>query len=65
MPCSLAIAAAVTHPVLILAWDTDTGHPVSTAQKLADLLPKAELHISHTLADVRTWGDRAAAFFGD
>lgn len=54
--------AALDHPVLILSWDTDPGHPVSTARRLAELLPHAELHVSTSVADVRTWGDRAARF---
>jgi len=56
--------AALTQPTLILAWDTDPGHPVSTAQKLAQVLPYVELHISETFADIQTWGDRAARFLG-
>jgi pimeloyl-ACP methyl ester carboxylesterase len=50
------------HPVLVLAWDTDPSHPVATAEALAELLPGAELHISRDLADIRTWGSRAARF---
>jgi pimeloyl-ACP methyl ester carboxylesterase len=50
------------HPALILAWADDPGHPVSTAEKLRGLLPGARLHVSPDYADVRSWGDRAAAF---
>jgi pimeloyl-ACP methyl ester carboxylesterase len=53
---------ALRMPVLILAWDTDPGHPVSTAQRLAEVLPDARLHVSTTWADVGTWGERAAQF---
>ncbi|MFI6291836.1 alpha/beta fold hydrolase [Nonomuraea sp. NPDC050790] len=54
--------ATLAQPALILAWETDDGHPLSTAEALADLLPAATLHVSATVADVRTWGARVAAF---
>ncbi|GAA1937616.1 alpha/beta fold hydrolase [Kitasatospora viridis] len=50
------------HPGLVLCWDTDPTHPEETARQLADLLPGAELHVSRTLADIHTWGRRAAEF---
>jgi 3-oxoadipate enol-lactonase len=53
---------SVSQPTLILAWATDPGHPVSSAEKLSELLPHAELHVSETSADIRTWGERAARF---
>ncbi|WP_310795695.1 alpha/beta fold hydrolase [Herbiconiux moechotypicola] len=53
----------VPTPALVLAWATDAGHPLSTAERLVELLPEAELHVSHTAADVRTWAARAATFF--
>jgi pimeloyl-ACP methyl ester carboxylesterase len=52
----------LTHPTLVLAWDTDPSHPAATAEALAELLPNAEAHISRDLADIRTWGARAAEF---
>ncbi|MGI3784589.1 MAG: alpha/beta fold hydrolase [Janthinobacterium lividum] len=54
--------SALTQPTLVLAWDTDPGHPVSTAEKLLAALPRAELHVSRTFADIQTWGERAARF---
>jgi pimeloyl-ACP methyl ester carboxylesterase len=51
-------------PALILAWDTDPGHPVSTAEKLADLLPDAELHVASEPADVIKWPGLVAGFLG-
>jgi hypothetical protein len=68
----LALAEVISpdHPVdgigvsLILAWDTDPSHPVSTAETLAALLPHAELQVARTSAEVRGWGARAAAFLG-
>ncbi|MGW5852153.1 alpha/beta fold hydrolase [Streptomyces sp. NPDC055254] len=57
-----AALAALRCPALILTWVDDPGHPVSTAAALADCLPDAELHVSRTRADVRTWGLRIADF---
>ncbi|WIM98486.1 alpha/beta hydrolase [Actinoplanes oblitus] len=53
---------AITQPVLILAWETDPGHPVASAELLAKVLPDARLHVSATSADVRTWPDRIGEF---
>jgi pimeloyl-ACP methyl ester carboxylesterase len=49
-------------PTLILAWRGDPVHPVSTATQLAELLPRAELHVATTLDEVRAWPVRIAAF---
>ncbi|MGF1424915.1 alpha/beta fold hydrolase [Kitasatospora sp. LaBMicrA B282] len=57
-----AALRGLSQPTLILAWDTDPAHPVETAEALAELLPVARLHVSRDLADIRTWGSRAAAF---
>lgn len=54
--------AALTQPTLILAWDDDPGHPRATAERLAALLPAAELHLARDAAAFATWGDRAARF---
>ncbi|MEV7617660.1 alpha/beta hydrolase [Streptomyces sp. NPDC089799] len=54
--------AALRCPVLILTWAKDPGHPVSTAETLADWLRDAEVHVSRTRADVATWGERIARF---
>ncbi|BBZ15992.1 alpha/beta fold hydrolase [Mycolicibacterium gadium] len=55
--------ASLPHPTLILAWDTDALHPVSTAQRLAQLIPNSTLHIARTVDDVKTWTQRTADFF--
>lgn len=52
----------ITSPALVLAWDTDPGHPVSTATRLAELLPHAELHVAYDMGDIRAWPQRVAAF---
>ncbi len=53
---------ALSMPALILAWDTDPGHPVITAQRLAEYLPHNELHVAATLAQVRGWGPTITHF---
>lgn len=52
----------ITQPTLVLAWDTDPGHPVSTAERLAELLPDAELQVATTLDHIRAWPKLAADF---
>jgi hypothetical protein len=59
---SLPEVAALRRPSLVLGWVGDPGHPLSTAETLAHVLPHAELHVSETRADVRTWGDRIAEY---
>ncbi|MGH8986743.1 MAG: alpha/beta fold hydrolase [Acidimicrobiia bacterium] len=53
----------IAAPTLLLAWETDPGHPVSTAERLAELLPDAELHVARELGDLATWTDTLEAFF--
>lgn len=54
--------AAITAPALILAWDTDPGHPLSTAETLHDLLPESELLVANELADIGPWTDKVITF---
>ncbi len=54
--------ARITHPTLLLPWDTDPGHPVSTAERLAETLPTAILQVARTPDEVRGWGLDAARF---
>lgn len=49
------LLGSVRVPALILAWEGDPVHPVSTARRLAKLLPCAELHVAATLAQIRAW----------
>jgi pimeloyl-ACP methyl ester carboxylesterase len=49
-------------PALILAWRGDPVHPVSTARRLAEVMPRAELVLAHGLDDIRDWPDRFRAF---
>ncbi|MDA3642896.1 alpha/beta hydrolase [Saccharopolyspora indica] len=62
LPAPDAIAA-LDHPALILTWDTDPLHPVSTAERLHELLPNSTLHVSKTAADVKSWTNRVTEFF--
>ncbi|GAB3134218.1 alpha/beta hydrolase [Tsukamurella serpentis] len=47
--------AGIDVPVSLLAWVDDPGHPVSTAQELTRLLPRATLSIARTPQDVQLW----------
>jgi pimeloyl-ACP methyl ester carboxylesterase len=49
------VIRTIAVPALILAWDTDPGHPVATAERLAELLPDAELHVARRLREVTGW----------
>ena len=53
--------AAIRAPALILAWDGDAGHPVSTATRLAEVLPRAALHVASTVAELRRWPELVRA----
>jgi 3-oxoadipate enol-lactonase len=54
--------AALDVPALILAWTDDPTHPVSTAERLAELLPRSELHLAGSLEEMRGWSKRVAEF---
>ena len=56
--------ATITIPALILAWTGDPGHPTSTAERLGELLPDAEVVISSTRDDFDTWTTRCVDFLG-
>lgn len=45
----------VIVPTLVLAWEGDPAHPVSTAEALAGLLLQAQLHVARDVAAVRRW----------
>ena len=49
-------------PALILAWRNDPVHPVSTATRLAELLPKADLSVAGSIEEIRAWPERVARF---
>ncbi|MDP9071067.1 MAG: alpha/beta hydrolase [Actinomycetota bacterium] len=45
----------IVVPTLILAWDGDPAHPLSTAETLASLMLQSDLRVAHDLDDARTW----------
>jgi non-heme chloroperoxidase len=55
--------ATLAHPALILAWDTDPLHPVSTAARLHVLIADSTLHVARSVSDIRTWTQLTAEFF--
>lgn len=54
LPAPAAIAR-IEVPTTILAWIDDPGHPLSTAESLAGVLPQSTLTVAHTPEDVATW----------
>ena len=54
--------AAVGHPTLIVVWETDPVHLVTTARYLRSTMPDATLRVSGTVDDVRTWTNRIDGF---
>jgi pimeloyl-ACP methyl ester carboxylesterase len=57
--------ATIEQRTLILAWDTDLNHPLSTAEHLAERLPDSTLEVAATAEGIRGWGARAAAFVAE
>ncbi|HKJ12202.1 MAG TPA: alpha/beta fold hydrolase [Ornithinimicrobium sp.] len=47
--------AALAMPTLLLAWVDDPAHPLSTAQRLHELMPHSRLVVARTPADTHTW----------
>ncbi len=54
--------AGIRTPTLLLAWEGDPGHPVSTAERLHEVIPSSALHVARAPAELRTWGDRTVEF---
>ena len=54
--------AKLRKPTLLLAWEGDDGHPLSTAERLAELLPEATLSVARRLQDLGAWPQRVAEF---
>ncbi len=52
-------------PTLILAWEGDPNHPVSTARSLADSMLQADLRIAKDVADTRAWPATVEEFLAD
>ena len=54
--------AEIHCPTLVLAWSDDAGHPISTAERLADLLPQARLSVATSPEEVAGWAGQMAEF---
>lgn len=54
--------ATIRVPTLILAWSGDAAHPVSTAERLAELMPQAQMAVADTHDQLATWTARLRAF---
>jgi pimeloyl-ACP methyl ester carboxylesterase len=54
--------ATITQPVLLRPWAGDPGHPVSTSERLHELLPDSVLEITTTPDDLRALGAEVADF---
>ncbi|MCP5025342.1 MAG: alpha/beta fold hydrolase [Actinomycetia bacterium] len=53
---------SLSQPALVLAWTGDPGHPATTAEELAELLPNSELCLASTWDELQSWTDRATTF---
>lgn len=56
---------SVRAPALVLAWRGDSAHPVSTAERLSEILPNAELRVAGTLEEVHDWSSAIRMFLAD
>lgn len=54
--------ATITTPTLVLAWSGDSGHPVSTAERLRETLSNVQVSVASTRADFATWSDQLHRF---
>lgn len=54
------VVARLRQPTLILAWEGDLGHPLSTAERLAELVPGATLSVARRLPDLAAWPRQVA-----
>lgn len=61
LPSERALAV-LDIPALILAWTDDPAHPVSSAERLAELLPRSELHVAASAEQMHDWTKRVAGF---
>ncbi len=55
----------VIVPTLLLAWEGDPNHPVSTAQALADAMIQADLRVATEVADTKAWPSVVEEFLAD
>ncbi|MET8800826.1 alpha/beta hydrolase [Nocardia sp. NPDC004568] len=57
--------STIHQPTLILAWDTDPLHPVTTAERLHELIPASTLQVATSVNEIKTWTRRVTDFFAD
>jgi pimeloyl-ACP methyl ester carboxylesterase len=55
--------ASITVPTLILGWTGDPGHPLTTAARLQELMPHAEVGLATTREGLSAWAPRVDEFF--
>jgi pimeloyl-ACP methyl ester carboxylesterase len=65
LPAPSQLARIADIPALVLAWDTDPAHPVSTAEELAGAFRHVDLHVARSAADVACWPEEVAHFLAD
>jgi len=53
---------SLSQPALVLSWTGDPGHPATSAEQVAELLPNSELCLASTWEDLQTCTDRAVSF---
>lgn len=53
---------AIDVPTLILCWTGDAGHPFSTAERLAEMIPGSHLAVASTPDQLARWTDRITGF---
>ncbi|MEO5901457.1 MAG: alpha/beta hydrolase [Ilumatobacteraceae bacterium] len=56
------VLSTVRQPALVLAWAGDPVHPVSTAARLGEILPTAEVHVADDLAAIAGWPELVHEF---
>ena len=56
---------AVIVPTLVLAWEGDPDHPVSTARALADAMLQGDLRIARDVADAKAWPTTVEEFLAN
>lgn len=57
--------ATIAVPTLILAWSGDSGHPVSSAEQLHELIDGSQLQVASAADEFATWTDRIITFVSE
>ena len=59
----VAEVSKISVPALLLAWETDGAHPLSTTEQLSASLRNSSVVIATRVEEIHTWPARAAEFF--